>query len=411
MRSIAYYAIDFRRSNASGLVTYVRSMRDSLRARGIDVRVMTRAADAGDDSAEILPPSRWLRRVSSWSARLSGGRIAPFDENLAIAHRALGLERRGCELFEIEEHWGLAGLLLRAPLCAPVVVRTHGPHFLVAKANHWPWDRHAQHMDALERASALGANALTVPSRDTLRRIREHWQHDLPHARVIPNSTPELTEAQCWAGNTRGPILFVGRTDRLKGADLVVRAFARIAAQFPERELWLAGPEQELRDDGRSYPHFADFLADVLPDASVRARVRVLGAQTPDQVIALRRQAGCVVVASRFETFCLAAVEAMIAGCPLIAPDASALPELIDDGVSGLLFESGDAVDLAGALETLLQQPELARRLGQRAREEAQSRFSPRAVVDDTLQFYADTIARAHRAPPRLARALKAVGA
>jgi glycosyltransferase involved in cell wall biosynthesis len=410
MRSVAYYANDFRSTNASGLTTYVRSMRDALCARAIDVRVLTRDADPGDVNAEILPPSRWLRRASSLTARLSRGRIAPFEENLAIAWRAKALDKQGCELFEIEEHWGLAELLLRTPLRAPVIVRAHGPHFMVVQVEQLPWNAHAQHMDRRERDVALGAAALTVPSRDTLRRIREHWQHDFPRARVIANATPEIPEAQCWAGDSTGPILFVGRTDRHKGVDVVVRAFARVAAQFPERELWLVGPERALRDEGRCYTRFADFLEAELPDASVRARVHVLGPKTPDQVTALRQRACCVLVGSRFETFCLAAVEAMMAGCPLIAPDGSALPELIEDNVSGLLFRNADAEDLARALRQLLEQPELARRLGAAARIQARSRFAPHAVVDETLQFYAETVARAHK-EPRPGRALKTVGA
>jgi glycosyltransferase involved in cell wall biosynthesis len=410
MRSVAYYANDFRGTNASGLTTYVRSMRDALCAREIDVRVLTRVADSADPNAEILAPSHWLRRASNWTTRLSGGRIAPFEESLAIAWRAKTLDDRGCELFEVEEHWGLADLLLRTPLRAPVVVRAHGPHFMVVQVSQLPWDAHAQRMDQRERDVALRADALTVPSRDTLRRIREHWQHDFPHARVIANSTPELPQAQCWAGDSAGPIVFVGRTDRHKGADLAVRAFAQIAAQFPERELWLVGPQRELRDEGRCYAHFADFVAHAIPDASVRARVRVLGAKTPKEVTALRQQASCVIVASRFETFCLAAVEAMMAGCPLIAPDGSALPELIQDNVTGLLFSNDDAHDLARALRLALEQPELARRLGAAARDEALCRFAPHAVVEETLQFYAETVAQAPK-EPRLTRALKAVGA
>ncbi|HEX6244446.1 MAG TPA: glycosyltransferase family 4 protein, partial [Polyangiales bacterium] len=239
----------------------------------------------------------------------------------------------------------------------------------------------------------------------------EHWQHDLPHARVIANSSPELPDSACWAGDTKGPILFVGRADRHKGADLVVRAFAQLAKRFPQRELWLVGPERDVRDDGRYYARFSDFLAAEIEDAEVRSRVRLLGALPPTEVAKLRRQAGCVLIASRYETFCLAAVEAMMAGCPLIAPDASALPELVQDNVSGLLFRSEDALDLARALGTLLEQPDLARRLGAEARSDARQRFSPRAVVDETLQFYAELAAAAAAQPKAgVLRGFRAVG-
>ncbi|HEX6242428.1 MAG TPA: hypothetical protein VFZ61_16060, partial [Polyangiales bacterium] len=114
MRSVAYYANDLRGSNASGLTTYVRSMRDALVERGVNVKVMTRHADPGDPSADLLPSSRWIRRASNWTVRFSQGHMASFEECLAIAMRAVALERQGCQLFEIEEHWGLGDLLLRA---------------------------------------------------------------------------------------------------------------------------------------------------------------------------------------------------------------------------------------------------------------------------------------------------------
>jgi glycosyltransferase involved in cell wall biosynthesis len=402
--SIAYYAYDFRRTQASGLVSYVRSMRDALCERGVRVRVIARHADPDDTSAELSAAPRWLRRAASLTTRLTRGRVPSFEENANIARIARKLEQReGTGLFEIEEHKGLGNWLLRTPLRAPVIVRTHGPHFLVAPANRWIYEQAA---DDNERACALRAFALTVPSHDTLRRIREHWQLELPHARVIPNATPELPEQLLWRGNSAGPILFIGRCDRLKGMDLVVRAFGKISARFPERELWLVGPEFELHEDTRSYKTLAEFLEAALPPEA-RARVKVLGPKTRDEVQALRREAACVLVASRFETFCLAAIEAMMAGCPVIVPNASALPELVQDGVTGLLFKSEDAADLARAIESLLADPALAARLGAAARSEARRRFAPKVVVEETLRFYQEVLESARRDPNPLLRALR----
>jgi glycosyltransferase involved in cell wall biosynthesis len=367
-------------------------MRDALSERGVHVRVIARHADPDDQSAEVSAAPGWLRRAASLTTRLSRGRLPSFEESANIARTARALERReGTALFEIEEHKGLGNWLLRTPLRAPVIVRTHGPHFLVAPANRWPWDEAA---DRNERDSAVRAFALTVPSRDTLRRIREHWQLPLAHARVIPNSTPELPEPLHWRGNSAGPILFIGRSDRLKGMDLVVRAFGKLAERFPKRELWLVGPEFELREDGRSYATLAEFLEAALP-AEVRGRVKCLGPKTRDDVQALRREAACVLVASRFETFCLAAIEAMMAGCPLIVPNASALPELVEDNATGLLFKSEDADDLARAITRLLEDPALAARLGHAARASATKRFAPSVVVNETLDFYKEVLEQA----------------
>jgi glycosyltransferase involved in cell wall biosynthesis len=399
VRSVAYYAYGFRRAQVSGLITYVRSMRDALQARGVGVKVMAREADPDDPNVVALTSDGLSRRAALLAARAACGRFGALEEQLAIAIGALKLERsHDISLFEVEEHAGLANLLLLAPTRAPVVVRTHGPHFLVAAADAAAWDEEAQIMDALERSVAARAFALTVPSHDTLRRIRAHWKLELARARVVANASPLLPDALCWAGDSQGPLLFVGRSDRLKGFDLVVRAFAKIASRFPTRELWLVGPERELRDGARSYARVADFLAQVLPDAAVRARVKFLGSRPPEEVTRLRQQAACVLVASRFETFCLAAVEAMMAGCPLIVPDASALAEIVDDYDTGLKFKSEDVDDLARAISELLSDAELARRLGARAQQVARARYAPETVVERTLDIYAEVVTAARAA-------------
>jgi glycosyltransferase involved in cell wall biosynthesis len=106
------------------------------------------------------------------------------------------------------------------------------------------------------------------------------------------------------------------------------------------------------------------------------------------------------VVASRFETFCLAAVEAMMAGCPLIAPDASALTEIVDDHQSGLKFKTEDVDDLARALSELLSDEQLARRLGTRAREVARARYALDSIAERTLDIYSEVVTAARAAPP-----------
>jgi glycosyltransferase involved in cell wall biosynthesis len=84
------------------------------------------------------------------------------------------------------------------------------------------------------------------------------------------------------------------------------------------------------------------------------------------------RGARMLVFPSRyFETFGLVGAEAMSHGVPVIAARVGALPELIDDGVNGLLFEPGDARELARKVRRLWDDPELCRRLGHAARAKA----------------------------------------
>ncbi|MCI0669147.1 MAG: glycosyltransferase family 4 protein [Myxococcaceae bacterium] len=295
----------------------------------------------------------------------------------------------------------LAGLALRLPLRAPIFVRLHGPHFLNARANGQAWDETSRVTDALERDAVSRAAVVTSPSRDTLARSRAHWGLQLPGAVVIPNPVRTVGEKLRWAGRSEGPILFVGRFDRHKGFDVVVRAFREIAPSFPGRELWLVGPERTLHDGAHAWTRVADFLSAELPDAAVRARVKYLGSRTPEEIRRLRQACVCVVVASRFETFCIAAVEAMMAGCPLVSSDAAALAELVEDGVTGLTFRSEDVPALARALARILESPELARRLSENGLKTAMRRYAPEVIVGQTLELYREAVlARSRRAAP-----------
>jgi len=102
-----------------------------------------------------------------------------------------------------------------------------------------------------------------------------------------------------------------------------------------------------------------------------------LGQVSRDTVEQEYRSARFLVVPSRwFEGCPLVILEAMAHGLPVIASRIGGLPELVDEGVTGLLFEPGNQDDLARAMDRLWAEPELCSTMGQRARKKALSEFS-----------------------------------
>jgi glycosyltransferase involved in cell wall biosynthesis len=97
------------------------------------------------------------------------------------------------------------------------------------------------------------------------------------------------------------------------------------------------------------------------------ARVRLAG-QRPDAAEYVAAADVCVVPSRWEEAFCLAAAEPLARGRPLVATRVGAIPELVRDGVTGLLVPPADPPALAGALQRLLDAPDLAAALGQSAR-------------------------------------------
>jgi glycosyltransferase involved in cell wall biosynthesis len=90
---------------------------------------------------------------------------------------------------------------------------------------------------------------------------------------------------------------------------------------------------------------------------------------------------------SHAEGFGLAAAEALACGVPVIAGDASSLPEIVSDGETGLLVPPGDAEALCAALQRLLDDPSLARRLGQAGRRSVVARYPRDKTLDRFLEL------------------------
>ena len=175
----------------------------------------------------------------------------------------------------------------------------------------------------------------------------------------------------------------VGRLVPEKGVDVFLRAAALVSGVVPQAAFLVVG-DGPLR-----------------PDLEHRAAVLGLSGTvtfTGYRSDATRLLAGLDVLAvpSRSDGSPLVVCEAMAAGVPVVASRVGGLPDLVEDGGSGLLVRPGEAEDLARALVSLLLDPEAARRLGARGRALAATR-SHEQLVDRMTQLYADVA----RAPAR----------
>jgi colanic acid/amylovoran biosynthesis glycosyltransferase len=119
--------------------------------------------------------------------------------------------------------------------------------------------------------------------------------------------------------------------------------------------------------------------------AGLTGKIQLLGAQSRDRVSELMNQCDAMVLPSiitpggQMEGIPVALMEAMATERPVVATRISGIPELIEDGVTGMLVPEKDAVALANALERLAREPEFGRRLAEAGREKVLREFSLRA--------------------------------
>jgi len=387
----------------NGIVTYVAAMQSALLVQGVRATVLSWSRPAAPWPGFVLPieqfsPRRGFgRRVYDVAARLllpRHDRSNPRPVWLARAVRHL-CQTTGLDLLEMEETFGWA-VQVAESVPVPVVVRLHGPWFLTGPANGARVDTAFSRRVRAERQGLLAAAGISAPSRDVLERVRSHYGIQLPDARVIPNPITPIDEEMTWSLDSCDPhrILFIGRFDRLKGADTVIRAFPHLAVDRPHLRLWFVGPDHGLALEGQAPMPLKAFLQREITDPSVRNRIDVLG--TLDQVAIgnLRRQARVTILASIYENFPYAAAEAALVGCPLVVSRVGGVCELIGHERDGLWAEAGDSMSFAHQVARLLDDDALAARLGRQARSTVSKRLAPEHVAKEMLDFYAEVLGR-----------------
>jgi N-acetyl-alpha-D-glucosaminyl L-malate synthase BshA len=169
----------------------------------------------------------------------------------------------------------------------------------------------------------------------------------------------------------------------VKRAVLVVEAFRTVAAAMPARLVMIGDGPDRAACEARARA------------LGLRDRVRFLGAQS--SVEDLLPCADVLLLPSEYESFGLSALEAMACGVVPVVTRAGGLPEVVRDGVDGVLVDEGDLPSLGGHVLALLRDVPRLERLGAAAGASARERFSPARVVPRYEALYERLIASAPR--------------
>lgn len=196
--------------------------------------------------------------------------------------------------------------------------------------------------------------------------------------RMLGNFRSLVAVPECPLSESRA-MLYAGGLIAHKGVDVLIAAYAALADEFADAELWIAG-------DGPDRAELEAAAADV-------PRVRFFG-QLGEQELADRyRRARLVVIPSLgLESSGLVAIEAMAHGRPVVATSVGGLAELVDDGQTGLIFGRGDVADLTTKLRLLLNDGETAQRLGTAGRAKYAETATPDRHIDRLVALYEELV-------------------
>jgi glycosyltransferase involved in cell wall biosynthesis len=377
----------------NGIATAISHLAGGMQSAGHQVTIIAHHVDAPHDHPRVIPmPDAKPRLVDRLWRKLSpdGGFIGSMlDRHIAAIQRAVDLY--GVEVVVMEETQGWVGEIRRR-VSIPVVATLHGPFWLHRMAGSVPDDAASARRETREAKGLQKVDGVTSPSAVVLQQTQALWGLPNVPAAVIPNPFPVPPHSIDLTDDLLNHVLFVGRYDHIKGGDLVIDAFAQIAAAHPAAQFTFVGPDAGvLRADG-GMDTLSEKLAR-LPDP-IRARIKAVGKQSREEVAALRARHGVTLVASRYENFGGTLIEAMAVGSAVVSTSVGGQKEIASHDETVLMVPSEDTEAMANACLRLMRDLPLARRLGTAARAHVIASFAPDVVAGRMADFLASVLRR-----------------
>lgn len=209
---------------------------------------------------------------------------------------------------------------------------------------------------------------------------------------IIPLGIPLPDPVGHDVKNKNPTVLFVGRLEKRKGIQTLIQAIPFILKAMPDAVFNIIGRDMFVSSDffafnGSIQESFKTKLLEALPP-QYHSRVNFLGHVEAEVLAEHYRSCDVFVAPSLYESFGLIYIEAMAYGKPVVGCGVGGVPEVIQDGTTGLLVPPEDPDRLAGAIVRLLKEPSLREALGQRAKQYVKDRFSRDLMVERTLEAY-----------------------
>ena len=425
---IAIISYELPPETPGGIGTYVRHTSQMLAERGNQVTIFS-GTKSNWSRTDDFPGLRVLR-IPCGDRRLFNTAAVP----AVVAEHAASR----FDVVEIPDLYAEGyGLRLKLPH-VPIVMRAHTPlfipteidfnalspiarffsagrRFLGSLRNRKGWNaslqdaktrvsfRYSYHASSdPERVVALEADLVVSPSKRLANRLIQTWQLPLQKIRVLP-----------YCHNAADPLLkippprsvravgFHGSIRYFKGVHTLVSAMRLLYRRHTDKVLVLAGESGSSPIANTSWRAWrndemltwCDTLTWLQPQLEpIGRQFQYLGFLRSEQLPEYFSKIDVSVFPSLFDNFPSACLEAMSAGRAIVASRSGGMEEMIEDGVSGILFEPGNARQLSGAICKLIETDGLAERLGTAARLKITTAYHPSVIAERQLAIYEEAI-------------------
>lgn len=351
--------------DAGGMNVYVRELVSALAQAGVECTTYTRAVGSETASEVLVEPGHRVVHVPAGPSTLSKDDLPAVIGEFADGVRD-HLERGpGVDVIHAN-YWlsGVAGHRLKHELDVPLVTTFH----TLARVKAEGGDLEPARRERAETEILGCADAICVSCSEEERQLRRLYGDPPGRIEIV---APGVEHALFAPGDRRGArralglgdhpvLLFVGRIQPLKGADVAVRALAALGRR--DAVLLLVGGASGNAGDTE-----VERVNRLIDELGVRSQVRMVQPQQHHILSTYYRAADAVLVPSRSESFGLVALEAAACGTPVVASGVGGLLTLVDDGDTGFLVSDRDPEEFARLTARLLDDDVLARTMARRA--------------------------------------------
>ncbi len=329
-----------------------------------------------DDAMSIWSNLPNISKNAAWCAHTAA--------LIEMVHKVRPIDVIESALWDFE---GVGALLVRDALKIPLVVRLVTPMLVAAETNGWEVNEDINLCAQMERHLVEQADAVIAISESIHKTFStkyeiapdSRWSVQLGGVQPWPSYCVLSNYSEFPADLIKGEVqvLFVGRLESRKGISVFMKALAIALPKDLRISVWIAGNDVE---------GWQKKAQGILQKKDL-SRVQFMGVVDDSRKELLYAYTDFLVFPSRYESFGLVALEAMVHGTPVIGARAGAIPEVVLDGFCGLLFDAEDEMELAEKILLLADNKKLREQLAKNAKIRAEE-LSARNMAENSVSIY-----------------------
>lgn len=381
--------------NPDGIATYTFALAKALFEHGCRVHVIS----LGEADRSELVEGIWRH----WVKPSKLGARFYLEPQFPVVAKNIGYaaavwrkvreldERHGIDIVEASS-WNIEGLVIALDGRIPFVVHVHTALFQAIEAQGWAENDDLRLSVDLEERQSLLADEVITSTRAAARSIVAKYRSRPAHMGIVPLGLDLQGVFRPSQPGVARRVLFVGRLEPRKGIGTLLDAIPRVIDCIPGAEFDIVGKDVMSVDS--PVPQWRK------AHRGLQKHVRFHG-EVPRAVLDdLYERCDLLAGPSRYESFGLTFVEAMARGKAIVGTTGGGIPEVVQDGETGLLVAPDDPAALSEAIVSLLRDDEYRQRLGRAGYGRYQSEFTAWRMAGRMLAIYREVIARRRAQKP-----------